>query len=415
MVSKLTREKLEPLMFKFLLLKLERIKFKFNLICVAYENRNSYPKYDYKPLKEENNSCIEESLNDFVIDLKEIKKYCKGFYLEFNLKSAYYLYPLITEFKNLSDLKIKYCDIPYCAFVNIGKTLPNLTNLEMQSVNLVKSPTDNISTIDIVFPPNLAYLRVSLIQIITTPLLLDPYECLFNNKTANYTYEDFIMPRIPLPSLKHLEFRLKGQQNHELEDLIKVNSNLELLLTRNYNLNIDYSLNSLKCLDIDEKISLNSIDQAPTLNSINTMTFLITNFNYIENIIKICKPFPNLIELNIQCNARIQYTQKLNDCFLIPALPNLLKLKTLRLINIPNVYDTKILDFSNFTQIEKLEVSMWKLTSNIKFNNCKSLKQIKFESVCCSVVKQQEFMEKFNSFRSWNFNFGSYIVNGYKI
>ncbi|KXN66686.1 hypothetical protein CONCODRAFT_11420, partial [Conidiobolus coronatus NRRL 28638] len=182
MVSKLTREKLNPLLFKNLELSLDSIKFSSNVISIAYDMQYHYSNYNYSTLRDENNGCIENSLNEYINTINDIKKYTRSFYLMYNRRAGYYLYPIVKVFDNLTELKIFICDFPFDALADIGKTLPNLNRLELEDVDLIKSITDTISESDIIFPPKLSYLKIFQVQVITTTLLSDPYEYLFNAK-----------------------------------------------------------------------------------------------------------------------------------------------------------------------------------------------------------------------------------------
>ncbi|KXN70572.1 hypothetical protein CONCODRAFT_6817, partial [Conidiobolus coronatus NRRL 28638] len=168
-------------------------------------------------------------------------------------RSVYYLFQITSIFENLTDLKLKICDIPFDAFVNIGKTLPNLKVLSLDNINLIKSNTNNISTEDIVFPSSLSYLKIFSVYVVSIRSLSDSYMFLFNREKERYIYENFDLHKISLPSLKRLDFLPNGNGHRGLEEFLETNHNLEFLYTRMYKLNITSSLKSLKSLNIDDK------------------------------------------------------------------------------------------------------------------------------------------------------------------
>jgi hypothetical protein len=414
MVSKLMREKLKPILFKNLRLCLESIKFESNVISIAYENQYNFQEYDYSALREENNGSIKESLNEYIIALSDIKKFTKSFYFEYNSNAGYYLYPLIKIFDNLTELNIRLCHFPFDKFINIGKTLPNLCRLELESVELVKSTSDIISESNIIFPPNLSYLRLFLIYITTSTLLSDPYEHLFNTNAYPTSYECLTLPKISIPTLKRIDFQPKGQQSHGLEEFLDINPNVESLYTRDYYLNISSNLNSLKSLDNDDLLILNYTDYTFNLSSINSLKFSTTNFNYSENIKRLCQLCPNLVNLNIRFFGKTPDFQAIIDNYLLPILSKLKHLKALALIDIHIDMNGQILDFTKFSKIEKLKIQlMWGSAFNIKFDNCKSLKQFELISYDDNFV--DDFKKKANQYNNWVFKFSECSIKGYKI
>ncbi|KXN64846.1 hypothetical protein CONCODRAFT_13814 [Conidiobolus coronatus NRRL 28638] len=328
-VSKLTREKLKPLVFKNIELNLYRIRFDSNVISIANDNRHSDPKFDYTTLRDENNSNIKDSVNDFIVALNDIKKYTKSFCYSFNKYAGYYLYSLIDLLDHLITLKIYNCKIPYRAFADIGKVLPNLIWLELECVDLIKSTTDTISEKDIIFPPSLSDLKLSSIKVITTTLLSDPYEYLFNTNVYPTSREYLALPKILIPTLKRIDFRFKIRQNRGLENFLEINPSVESLLMRDYDLNIDSSLISVKHLDIDENYSFNNIDQAFRLSNINSLTLLTINFNYSEDTIKLIQLCPNVVNLSISFHGLTPDFQVMFDSYLALTLSKLHYLKTL--------------------------------------------------------------------------------------
>jgi hypothetical protein len=413
MVSKLAREKLKPAIFKNLKLNLDNIKFNSNIISIAYNNRIACFRQGYRLLSKENSHGIEDSLNDFIAELNDIRKYTKSFHYYLNRNAGYYLYSLVNLFDNLTELKIYSCKVPFVAFADIGKRLPNLNRIELESADLVKSTTDVIAEKDITFPPNLSYLKLCSVYITTSSLLSDPYECIMDKKVTPASFEDFVLPKVSIPTLKRLDFRFKGEGNRGLEEFLEINPNIESLLTRSYILNINSSLNSLKSIDSDYFIPLNNIDQAFRLNSINSLAFLIRSFDNFENIRRLFQICPNVTNLSIQLLGTMSEIQVMIDTHLAPAISKLYHLKTLAIINTRIDKNNEILDFTKFSQIEKLKVQLiWGSLLNIKFDGCVNLKKVELVSYVDKIT--DEFKKKFNHYTNWKFNFSDFTVNGHK-
>jgi hypothetical protein len=374
MVSKIAREKLKPLVFKRIGIYCSKPKFISNVFFIAIEQQFKSDKFhstvfaveknksvksaefDYHTLKENHRDCIQDSFNEYKAALNYIGSYSRQFRLSYAKNSGYYLYHLINGFNNLTRFSIFDCNIPFAAFADIGKALPNLTSLELYIVNLVKLPTETIKSSDLSFPLKLRTLSIRNSQVATTDLLLDPYEYLFNRKSNNYTYEQFILPKHPLPLLKRLGYdRTKNFQNSEtngeLEEFININPKLESLGVQRYNLKIDSILNLPERLCVDDSICFNNISNISNLDSIHTLNFTLRNFGNTENFSKLCQLCPNLVELNLFISDIFSNPQALVDGFLTPALPNLSKLKTLYIIGHHNNRIPVILDFTNFIQI----------------------------------------------------------------
>jgi hypothetical protein len=422
MVSKLAREKLNPVVFKNIEIVARSIKFESNVLSIANEHQIKYedsPEYDYQALKDKHKGSIQESFNEYDIRVKYVKKHASRFHLYEMKNSGYYLYPLINGFNNLTTLAIVVCNVPFAAFVEIGKTLPNLDLLDIGIVNLVKSSTDTIASSDIFFPPNLTSLIIGGIQVATTDLLMDPYEYLFNFKENNYSYEHFIIPKHPLPSLKYFKyypsFEISDSDIEEylgVEEFLDSNPKLETLTVGGYNLKMNSSLNSLEILDIDDNICFNSISNIPSLGSINTLRFFLSNFENTKNFRKLCMLCSNLVELNLYKNSIFDDPQALIDEFLKPGLPKLSKLKTLKLSCILNNRFHNIFDFNKFTQIEELIIIQYGPIPNIKFDGCKNLKRVEFY---IQDEDPNEFMEELSNYKGWTFKYEDSVIFGNKI
>jgi hypothetical protein len=295
----------------------------------------------------------------------------------------------------------------------MGKTLPNLNSFELQKVNLVKSTTDAISENDTTFPPNLSYLKLFDVYIITSTLLSDPHKYLFNKKVYPTSSRKFTLPRISIPNLKRLDIRLDNYDSSKLEEFLKINPNIESLLAHNY-LNINSSFNSLKSISINGFLNLSNINQDFMLNSLTSLVLSAANFKFYENIEILCQICPNLANLDIRFFGVASNFQPMIDNYLAPALSELQHLKTLVLIDVQIKKNCEILDFTELSKIEKLKIQlMWGSAFNIKFDNCKSLKQFELISYDDNFV--DDFKKKANQYNNWVFKFSECSIKGYKI
>jgi hypothetical protein len=413
MVTKLTREKIKPLLFKYLVTRLDFVKFGSSVFAISYVDKCGHTDHIITTLNEENKNSIEDYLNDYIISLSCIKKHCTSFYLKYNRKTGYFLYPQLNLFNSLTKLKIESCDIPFEAFINIGKTLAKLNRLELENVDLIKSITDGISEKDTIFPPKLTYLKLFQIQLISTTLLSKPFDYLFSKKVYTTSYEDFSLPKISVPTLKRLDFQPKGEVSQGIEEFLEVNPNVESLLTRRYNLKVT-SLKSLMSLNNDDLITFNNIDQAFRLNSINSLTLSVNNFNFSENIRKLCKLCPNIVNLTIRFSGNTPNFNNIIERYLASTLSNLCNLKSFALINSPVNTKGQILDLSKLGRIEKLKIKLnWAWVSGIKLDDCKSLKRV--ELVGSYKKFTDEFKRNLNGHKDWVFKFGENNTKGYKI
>jgi hypothetical protein len=215
------------------------------------------------------------------------------------------------------------CDVPFSTFADIGKILPNLNRLELINLNLIKSTADIITEKDIIFPPNLTYLKFSSVHIFTTDLLSDPFKFLLEIEHDNFEY--FNLSKISISILKYLDFSNYSKGTYEVEEFLDVNPNLDSLSASFYNLNITNRLNSLKSLDIDDSIFFYNIDQGFILDSIINITFH-EGFLSCEFVTKLSQLFqlcPNLIYLKLYLDDYVNNLQSRIDKHLSPALSRL--------------------------------------------------------------------------------------------
>jgi hypothetical protein len=416
LLSKKTREKLKPLIFN----KLELTNIDFEL-KITHSN-NLFVEY-FKSLESESSSddsiienkfCeilnIEDSLTDISYSLKNIKYYTKSVSLEDISRAGYYLFSIVSNFCNLTQLKLNSCYIPYSGLVKLGEYLPKLTNIELISVILAKSGKDNVSLSDYIFPKNLRYLRFISNNITSTESLPDPIEFLINDKSSAI-FETYFIPNISIPSLNYLEFYGMDPEKTKLIAFLDANPNLDSLKIFSIDSKLIKKLSSLKCLEFNGVESIDTSENTNNLYSLSKLTingYILTNLNDIKSFCLLC---PNLEYLHFK-NLYTDSFQEYIDKLLAPILLRLTKLKTLRLLITTN---NEILDISKLEQIEELIIdASSEIVLNLNLENCKFLKKI-IINLIFERVNTDHIKHKFNNLKSWKFKFCEDTIIGYKI
>ncbi|KXN66818.1 hypothetical protein CONCODRAFT_11260 [Conidiobolus coronatus NRRL 28638] len=439
MISKLTREKLNPLLFKYIILIPYCFDIKFNIknnIFDEYFNHKYYGVVDYNVSSEVMHFSIDSGLKGLDLALSNIKQYAKSFNISDVKKAGYYLLPLVNIFCNLTKLKLESCIILYNEFFKLGESLPNLRQIELIRVTFIKLSTVSVPLDCFVLPRKLYYLSICHCAIANTDFM--PYPCKFLfNYSIRFPRSNFIIPKIKAYSLKKLKFLSDSVQDSGLKEFLDINPNLESLKINSLYSNITYSLKSLQGLEIN---TVTDFDNDVHISTFDSVTMLKVGRTYMEygddntDLKRFCLKFSNLKDLELDV-YNYDELRTLSDKFLYKILSNLPKLKTLRLeigkdifasLNLfsddesendreDNINMEDIFDISSFNNIENLYLTA---NSNILFNtnfeDCKSLKQIKF---CTSSdrVNTEEFLRKFKGYKNWYFKFTLHTIYGIKL
>lgn len=411
-LSKLAREKIKPLIFKSIQLSTKKFKNEFkDNIFIEYFNCLADPDlYDNIPMEVENWS-VESGLDDFALGLNSIKDIAKRFYFTDLNRAGYYMFSMINNMNNLTILKLKYSTIPYSSLAKLGETLPNLKDIKLISLILAKLPTENIWLEHFVFPHSLSILEVYDCRIITTTLLSDPHEFLFNEFTRA-PRNGLTLPNISVPSLKKLAFFPYTSQEADIKEFLEINPNLESLTTERFDSNLVNRLTSLKTLEIITLSNFDNIDNIPVLEFLKKLKIYNVSPNSYENITKLCLICPNLeyLQFNMSFN---EHFQPLIDNFLFLILTKLSQLKTLHLYLITN--DEESLNIEKFSNIESIVIETKDITIlNLSFEGCRNLKSVKFKAYT-GKINSQDFKDKFNNYKNWIFKFNEDTIIGHKI
>ncbi|KXN70573.1 hypothetical protein CONCODRAFT_17497 [Conidiobolus coronatus NRRL 28638] len=415
LTSKLVREKINPRLFKKVMLSSNIFEFEFKdnifIECInQYLYPESYNGTSIDGYNHLNSLSVENGLNDYICTLNDIKKFVKSLYYEDAKKSEYYLFPIVNIFDNLTFLRLDCCIVPFAAFYKLDETLVSLKNLEINHVTLYKLPDDNINSDQITLPSNLSCLDFRYCMLASSKLLFDPYKFILNQNLHDNCGK-FNLPVISLPSLKKLAYFNYEDVYEEVESFLAINPNLESLIIESFDLNLIKELNSLKCLELDTISQLNTDSQIPSLEYIERLSVNIVNPECYEKIKLLCLLCLNLEYLSFYMGDS-EYVKDSIDNFLLPLASSLPLLKTLKLVFGSSKDD---LDFSMFTNIESLIIDTESFTIlDLNFETCAKLKKIEFISYL-GEVNTQEFKDKFDSYKNWIFKFYSNTIKGYRI
>ncbi|KXN66678.1 hypothetical protein CONCODRAFT_80417 [Conidiobolus coronatus NRRL 28638] len=437
MISKLFREKLKPLIFGHIGLYPKDFVTEFkNNIFSEYFKYEGYGEKNYTISSEVKNFRVDNGLKGLDLTLTGIKQYAKKFDIGHVNKAGYFLLPsLLNSFCNLTELKLTNCYIPYMEFIKLEKYSANIRQIELYGVLLTKLSTESISFDDFVLPPKLCYLSISYCDMADSDLITNPYEFLFNDSTR-FSVSNFIFPKVKVRSLLELVFFDNSMEDNGLKKFLDLNPNLESLKLNLFHSSMVDRFCSLKRLEINSVASFSDSAHITPLKSINKLKIKMAHVNYLNDnrdLKTFCTKFPNLRELDLKLYISVSL-QALTNEFLVEALCNLPKLKTLKLhivqdfsrsfyssINSNGNYDSEytdgeeeILNITKFSNIENLYLkSNSDIILNTNFQECKSLKQIVFYA-SSETVNTEEFIQKFKGINNWDFKFKYSTIKGIK-
>jgi hypothetical protein len=413
-LSNLVRLKLSSKLFKCIKLK-ERYNYStentaryYRIAALNELDRiiSSAPKGLHKE------SQAELLLNGIKLELENFKRFVLSLYLKKLNFVGYQLFPLFMCFSNLSTLNLYDCTIPYSLFVNLGVSFPKLETIELVSLLLVKLPADNACQNEFIFPPNLSYLNISIIQVTEPGALHNTYDQLFDELESHDIYK-FQLPIISIPSLKKLEFDNDYDRDCDLKAFLDINPNLETLVVKYFYVGKGYNFKTIKNLNIFRVYCVDTEAGFLIQEAVTELTIYIEESEYFNNISKLCLLCPNLERLRFTMMS-IDNCQLAFDNFLIPILAKLPKLRTLQLD--VNAFNNDVLDISKFQYVEDIVFTMiGPCVLDIKFVNCDSLKSIEF--ISNSYVKNDfmdEFKKLFQEINNWNFIYRKQSIKAYK-
>ncbi|KXN66814.1 hypothetical protein CONCODRAFT_11255 [Conidiobolus coronatus NRRL 28638] len=353
----------------------------------------------------------EKGLNDFITSLKNIEKFAKRFYFDELKRAEYYLFPIITTFKNLTSLRLDCCTVPLIEFYKVGESLSNLKSIELVLVTFIKLTSDDMKLDDIKFPRNLNCLDIYHCSVSNKKSALDPIKFLLSEKSRVAT-NNYTLPNVQVLSLKKLSFFGNDAKNAGIKSFLDSNPNLDYLKIENFSLSIIKKLNSLCSLEFDIMRPFDTEFQITILENIKRLKINTVCFDYYENIKKLCSLCLNLQELHfvVTYNKRVQPSI---DNFLVPVISKLNHLKKLELLLTTD--ENEKLDIKKFSNIESLIIETESSTIfNLNFYKCKYLKKVEFTSYTLD-VNTQDFKDRFKSYKNWAFKFSENTIKGYKL
>ncbi|KXN64976.1 hypothetical protein CONCODRAFT_13606, partial [Conidiobolus coronatus NRRL 28638] len=227
-LSKLTRSKLKSTVFKSIQLMTERKLldgiFVKSFNSKSYDELNNIVNSDEDEIR--NNLDIQNSLSAINSEIKDIKHFANSFYIYDIKRSGQYLSQVITNFTNLSVLKIHCSTIQFSVFQKLGEYFPTLKNFELYKVVLSKYSIDSYDSNEIIFPLSLVSLSIWHVDVTNIGILSEPYKVVFND-SSNDARSGYSLPNIYLPFLKKLQFLRCAVEDNGLEEFLQTNPNLE--------------------------------------------------------------------------------------------------------------------------------------------------------------------------------------------
>jgi hypothetical protein len=415
MLSKITRSKLNPVLFKSIILYylIDQDTDMPSETCnvKSFQELNRIAVGDEDEI--ENNLHIQNSLSNINSELQNIKHYINSTG-KFNLeRSGRYLYPIIANFSNLTVLKIYRSTIQYSIFQKLGEYFPMLKTFELCKVVLSKYSKSSNNSNEIIFPPSLTSLSIWHVDATDISILYDHYKSIVNN-SSYYARSEYSLPNMHMPSLKNLKFLRCSSKDNELEEFLEMNPNLEHLSIDAFSPEMCKNFTSLKSLSLDQVDMFENLQNLTVLHNIKTLNICSDYEDNCENLEKLCLMCPSIESLEFSISNFGSYEESFDD-YLVPILKKLPKLKTLELpIEAEEEY-FEFIDINHFPQIEKIIFTTPNLSYlQIRFEKNYNLKEIDFISEFHDINKK-DFLEKYGSYIDWEFKFYKRKIKGYKI
>jgi hypothetical protein len=415
MLSKHTRSKLNPILFKSIQIITER-KF---IDGYVVKNFNSKACTDLNNIlnsdedEAQKNLSVQNSLSNINTEIRDIKYFANSLYIYDMKRSGYYLCQIITNFTNISILKIHCSTIPYSIFQKLGEYFPMLKIFDLYKTVLSKYLTDSNDSNEIILPPNLINLSIWHADVTDISILSDPYKTVFNNSSYDARTE-YSLPKIHVPSLKNLQFLRCTSKDSGLEEFLEMNSNLEHLNIDTFSPEMSKSFTSLKSLNLEQVDMFENLQNLTVLHSIKTLKISIEDQYHYEKLEKICLMCPSIEFLRFS-TSNFGYYGEVFSTYLVPTLKKLPNLKTLELSIDVEDRELELIDINQFPQIENIIFEADDLFYlKVCFEKNRNLKKIEFSASVCDIDKQ-DFLEKYGSYTEWEFKFHDSRVIGVKI
>ncbi|KXN67404.1 hypothetical protein CONCODRAFT_72981 [Conidiobolus coronatus NRRL 28638] len=347
LISKSAREKLKPTLFKCIGFSpnvFNFISMNSNSMFIEFFTSKLYSSANSNTFDNSKNYIIEDELRQINFALSGINTYTKSLHLYKVDKPGYYLFPVISNFVNLTTLSIEECYFKFSVYSKLGELLPNLVQVEFNDVIFAKLANDRTSRNNIIFPPGIKRLIFDECNMSTTKLTSDTCDFLLGDSFDYSTMSDFILPKVSIPSLIELIFYVYGNQSYNgIDAFLEVNPNLESLCIDCFTSGLLKSLTSLNSLELRGEISLNSNINLISLENLKFLAININANNSYETIKKMCLLCPNIEWLCFYLNSysdfddiediqNIENYHQFIEFFIVPIVSNLYSLKALRIV-----------------------------------------------------------------------------------
>jgi hypothetical protein len=178
---------------------------------------------------------IDPYIDEANITLKPVSMYCKSLIFHFiemyrDCRPSYFLFPLFENFYNLNNLTLYKCNIPFISFYNLLSKLENLEILNMNSITLVLTPSDDPNlAISLKYPKSLKELTYRSVHLANS-YYYEKYPLdVLNDPNFNWIDTELdIMPQL-LPNLKILNTGERELTTRRMGEFLALNPDTKVV------------------------------------------------------------------------------------------------------------------------------------------------------------------------------------------
>jgi hypothetical protein len=213
-----------------------------------YFNQKKYLRFDNLNYMEKINKFKKYGLNDqlafkeiqidpFIEEanstLKSASMHCKSLIFYFTSifmddRSGYFIFPLFENFYNLNNLFLLKCEIPFINFYNLLGKLQSLDILQMYSINLILTPSEDPNlAIFLQYPKSLKELSYIFVDLCVSDIYNN--QALYVLKDSKFRFRGEKLDIIPqvLPNLKILNVCESEMATRRTSEFLALNPDVE--------------------------------------------------------------------------------------------------------------------------------------------------------------------------------------------
>jgi hypothetical protein len=385
-------------------------------------DKGTEEEFDLEPYK---GLELKPALKMFESQLDEIRLYVKTVTISDACNAGYYLFPSLTSFQNLTSLRLINCTLPLIGLSNLSKTLINLESLELTISTLLRDTKQKVKLNSLKFGAKVKSIAVIDCQLASSKVLQDPQEFLFNTKNSYSNVQDFVLPAISVPSLKHYSYRTIGRSDKFTNKFLAKNPQLEYLSFESSFLD-QSKLDHIKSTKELRKLSITCQSHPPPnqfsipkLDALNTLKFTNPNplnYSMIEELITKAQNLKELYFTLVAVGSTDDSSPTVQR--LIDSIIPRLKLKKLHISIVGTL--KQAINLNNLTNIDNLSIE----------GNLKSLLEVKFMNSMAfrtadlsygksgagdESVSLEDAKEKLEAEDGWNFTYKSGKILGNRV